>query len=93
MSTRLVLAISATTFGASLLFGAFSMVEQQEAAQAALDQQLELQYKSVVAALDTRGGRRAPSAPSSPGCRRSRRPSRTTIAPRSALFSCRASPR
>jgi methyl-accepting chemotaxis protein len=55
MSTRLVLAISATTFGASLLFGAFSMVEQRDAAEAALDQQLELQYKSVLAALDYEG--------------------------------------
>ena len=55
MSTRLVLAISATTIGVSLIFGTFSVVEQQSAAETALDQQLELQYKSVVAALDYEG--------------------------------------
>jgi methyl-accepting chemotaxis protein len=55
LSTRLVLAISATTIGASLLFGTFSIVEQQAAADASLDQQLELQYKSVVASLEYEG--------------------------------------
>src|SRR5260221_24572 len=55
MSTRLVLAISATTIGASLLLGTFFLVEQRADAEASLDQQLELQYKSVVAALEYEG--------------------------------------
>jgi len=42
MSTRLVLAISATTIGASLLLGTFFLVEQRADAEASLDQQLEL---------------------------------------------------
>jgi methyl-accepting chemotaxis protein len=55
ISARLVLAISLTVAVACLVLGAFSVVQQRSLTALALDEQLKLQYDSIVAAIDYEG--------------------------------------
>jgi methyl-accepting chemotaxis protein len=55
IGARLVLAISLTVAVACAILGTFSMMQQHALTQLALEQQLKLQYDSVIAALDYEG--------------------------------------
>jgi methyl-accepting chemotaxis protein len=55
IAARLILAISLTVAVACAILGAFSIMQQRALTQLALDQQLKLQYDSVIAALDYEG--------------------------------------
>jgi methyl-accepting chemotaxis protein len=55
ISARLVLAISLTVAGACAILGTFSIVQQRALMRLALDQQLKLEYDSVIAAIDYEG--------------------------------------
>ncbi|MGZ3173907.1 MAG: methyl-accepting chemotaxis protein [Croceibacterium sp.] len=55
ISARLILAISLTVAVACGILGTFSIIQQRSLTQLALDQQLKLQYDSVIAALDYEG--------------------------------------
>jgi methyl-accepting chemotaxis protein len=55
IAVRLILAISLTVAIACAILGTFSIVQQRSLTQLALDQQLKLQYDSVIAALDYEG--------------------------------------
>src|SRR6202165_448445 len=52
---RLILAISVTVAMACGILGTFSIIQQRSLTRLALDQQLKLQYDSVIAALDYEG--------------------------------------
>ncbi|MDR3516093.1 MAG: methyl-accepting chemotaxis protein [Azospirillaceae bacterium] len=52
ISVRLILAISLSVAAACGVLGTFSVVQQRSLTRLALDQQLKLQYDSVIAALD-----------------------------------------
>src|SRR6202048_2571601 len=60
IAARLILAISMTVAVACGILGTFSILQQRALTRLALDQQLKLQYDSVIAALDYEG--RAASA-------------------------------
>jgi methyl-accepting chemotaxis protein len=55
ISARLVLAISLTVAGACAILGTFSIIQQRSLMRLALDQQLKLEYDSVIAAIDYEG--------------------------------------
>jgi methyl-accepting chemotaxis protein len=55
IGARLVLAISLTVAVACAILGTFSMMQQRALTQLALEQQLKLQYDSVIAAVDYEG--------------------------------------
>ena len=55
IAARLILAISLTVAVACAILGTFSVMQQRALTQLALDQQLKLQYDSVIAALDYEG--------------------------------------
>ena len=55
IAARLILAISLTVAVACGILGTFSIIQQRSLTQLALDQQLKLQYDSVMAALDYEG--------------------------------------
>jgi methyl-accepting chemotaxis protein len=55
IAARLILAISLTVAVACAVLGTFSIMQQRALTQLALDQQLKLQYDSVIAALDYEG--------------------------------------
>src|ERR1700730_11722441 len=55
IADRLILAISLTVAAACGILGTFSIMQQRALTQLALDQQLKLQYDSVIAALDYEG--------------------------------------
>jgi methyl-accepting chemotaxis protein len=55
IAARLILAISLTVATACAILGTFSIIQQRELTQLALEQQLKLQYDSVIAALDYEG--------------------------------------
>ena len=55
IAARLILAISLTVAAACGILGTFSIIQQRALTQLALDQQLKLQYDSVIAALDYEG--------------------------------------
>jgi methyl-accepting chemotaxis protein len=55
IAVRLILALSLTVAAACGILGTFSVVQQRSLTQLALDQQLKLQYDSVIAALDYEG--------------------------------------
>ncbi|MET0968359.1 MAG: methyl-accepting chemotaxis protein [Tardiphaga sp.] len=55
IAARLILAISFTVAIACGILGTFSIIQQRSLTQLALDQQLKLQYDSVIAALDYEG--------------------------------------
>src|SRR5262249_12603955 len=55
IATRLILAISLTVAVACGVLGTFSILQQRSLTQLALDQQLKLQYDSVIAALEYDG--------------------------------------
>ena len=55
ISVRLILAISLTVAIACGVLGTFSIVQQRSLTRLALDQELKLQYDSVIAALDYEG--------------------------------------
>jgi len=55
IASRLILAISLTVAGACIILGTFSIMQQRSLMRLALDQQLKLQYDSVIAALDYEG--------------------------------------
>ena len=55
IAARLILAISLTVGVACGILGTFSIIQQRALTQLALDQQLKLQYDSVIAALDYEG--------------------------------------
>ena len=55
IAARLILAISLTVAVACAILGSFSMMQQRSLMQLALDQQLKLNYDSVIAALDYEG--------------------------------------
>ena len=55
IAVRLILTISLTVAAACGILGTFSIVQQRSLTQLALDQQLKLQYDSVIAALDYEG--------------------------------------
>jgi methyl-accepting chemotaxis protein len=55
IGARLILAISLTVAAACAILGTFSMMQQRELTRLALEQQLKLQYDSVIAALDYEG--------------------------------------
>jgi methyl-accepting chemotaxis protein len=55
IAVRLILAISLTVAVACAILGTFSIAQQRSLTQLALDQQLKLQYDSVIAAIDYEG--------------------------------------
>jgi methyl-accepting chemotaxis protein len=55
IAARLILAISLTVAVACAILGTFSILQQRSLMRLALDQQLKLQYDSVIAALDYEG--------------------------------------
>src|ERR1700676_1437983 len=55
IAARLMLAISLTVAVACGILGTFSILQQRSLTQLALEQQLKLQYDSVIAALDYEG--------------------------------------
>jgi methyl-accepting chemotaxis protein len=55
IAVRLILAISLTVAVACGILGTFSILQQRSLTQLALDQQLKLQYDSVIAAIDYEG--------------------------------------
>ena len=55
IAARLILAISLTVAAACAILGTFSIIQQRALTQLALDQQLKLQYDSVIAAIDYEG--------------------------------------
>jgi methyl-accepting chemotaxis protein len=55
IAARLILAISLTVAVACGILGTFSVLQQRSLTRLALDQQLKLQYDSVIAALDYEG--------------------------------------
>ncbi|MCK1388827.1 methyl-accepting chemotaxis protein [Bradyrhizobium sp. 21] len=55
IAARLILAISLTVAAACAILGGFSISQQRELTRLALDQQLKLQYDSVIAAVDYEG--------------------------------------
>jgi methyl-accepting chemotaxis protein len=55
IGARLILAIALTVAAACAILGTFSMMQQRSLMQLALDQQLKLQYDSVIAALGYEG--------------------------------------
>jgi methyl-accepting chemotaxis protein len=55
ISARLIMAISLTVGVACGILGTFSILQQRSLTRLALDQQLKLQYDSVIAALDYEG--------------------------------------
>jgi methyl-accepting chemotaxis protein len=55
IAARLMLAISLTVAAACGILGTFSIVQQRALTRLALDQQLKLQYDSVIAAVDYEG--------------------------------------
>jgi methyl-accepting chemotaxis protein len=55
IAVRLILAISLTVAVACGVLGTFSIAQQRSLTQLALDQQLKLQYDSVIAAIDYEG--------------------------------------
>jgi methyl-accepting chemotaxis protein len=55
IAARLILVISLSVAAACAILGTFSIIQQRALTQLALDQQLKLQYDSVIAALDYEG--------------------------------------
>jgi methyl-accepting chemotaxis protein len=55
IAARLILAISLTVAAACGILGTFSIIQERTLMQLALDQQLKLQYDSVIAAIDYEG--------------------------------------
>jgi methyl-accepting chemotaxis protein len=55
IAARLILAISLTVAAACAILGGFSIAQQRSLTRLALDQQLKLQYDSVIAAIDYEG--------------------------------------
>jgi methyl-accepting chemotaxis protein len=55
IAVRLILAISLTVAAACAILGTFSILQQRSLTRMALDQQLKLQYDSVIAAVDYEG--------------------------------------
>jgi methyl-accepting chemotaxis protein len=55
IAARLILAISLTVAAACAILGTFSILQQRALTRLALDQQLKLQYDSVIAAIDYEG--------------------------------------
>jgi len=55
IAARLILVISLTVAAACAILGTFSIIQQRALTRLALDQQLKLQYDSVMAALDYEG--------------------------------------
>ncbi|HEY4987535.1 MAG TPA: methyl-accepting chemotaxis protein [Bradyrhizobium sp.] len=55
IGARLILAISLTVAAACGILGGFSIIQQRELTRLALEQQLKLQYDSVIAAVDYEG--------------------------------------
>ena len=55
IAARLILAISLTVAVACAILGTFSIMQQRALTRLALDQQLKLQYDSVIAAVDYEG--------------------------------------
>ena len=55
IGARLILAISLTVAAACAILGTFSIMQQRALTQLALEQQLKLQYDSVIAAIDYEG--------------------------------------
>src|SRR4051795_898478 len=55
ISARLILAISLTVAVACGILGTFSIVQQRALTRLALEQQLKLQYDSVIATIDYEG--------------------------------------
>ena len=71
IAARLILAISLTVAAACGILGTFSIIQQRSLTQLALDQQLKLQYDSVIAAMTMKAEPRWRSALSSRRCPRS----------------------
>ena len=55
IAARLILAISLTVAAACAILGTFSVIQERALTRLALDQQLKLQYDSVIATLDYEG--------------------------------------
>src|SRR4029453_11959442 len=55
IAVRLILAIALTVAAACAILGTFSILQQRSLTRMALDQQLKLQYDSVIAAVDYEG--------------------------------------
>jgi len=55
IAARLILAISLTVAAACAILGTFSIMQQRSLTQLALEQQLKLQYDSVIAAIEYEG--------------------------------------
>src|ERR1035437_5539539 len=55
IAARLILAISLTVAVACAILGTFSIIQQRALTRLALEQQLKLQYDSVMAAIDYEG--------------------------------------
>ena len=82
IAARLILAISLTVAVACGILGWFSIMQQRSVTRLALEQELKLQYHSVVAALTTKAARRLRSAASWRRCLRSLTPSTEATATR-----------
>jgi methyl-accepting chemotaxis protein len=90
IAVRLILAISLTVAVACGILGTFSIVQQRSLTQLALDQQLKLQYDSVIAALDYEG--RAALAVSTTVAALPQVADAVTKGDRAALSHCSATP-
>src|SRR6201992_1434041 len=55
IAIRLILAISLTVASACAILGTFSVMQERALMRLALDQQLKLQYDSVIATIDDQG--------------------------------------
>src|ERR1700751_6188525 len=55
IAVRLILAIALTVAAACAILGTFSILQQRSLTRMALDQQLKLQYDSVISAIDYEG--------------------------------------
>src|SRR5579872_7070961 len=55
IAARLILAISLTVAAACGILGTFFIIQERALTRLALDQQLKLQYDSIIAALDYEG--------------------------------------
>ncbi|WP_035980473.1 cache domain-containing protein, partial [Bradyrhizobium sp. STM 3843] len=55
ISARLILAIALTVASACAVLGTFSVLQQRSLTKLALEQQLKLQYDSIIAAIDYEG--------------------------------------
>jgi hypothetical protein len=74
ISARLILTISLTVVAACAILGTFSLLTQRSLTRLALEQQLRLQYDSVIATIDYESRTALALSRRSQHCRRSAMP-------------------